>query len=965
MGSRRTGFALAALALFVVVLVTLPAGVRGPAAVSPNAPVAPPHPHVPTKPGAGSTGGGTGPANPSPAPTALGPVRANQWVDHTLAVRPPATGDVAMATDPANNDTLLFGGQDASAGCLNDTWEWVNGTWSNLSATLSLAPPATCAAALTWDARDGYFLLFGGDPGYGNTADNQTWAYANGSWTNLTNSVSPPSAFAVGLIYDPLDRYVLEFGGIRGGTGSFSSTWRYVAGNWTNLTSSAGTPPAPRGFPGLTYDPIRQEIVLFGGRDYPYAVDYNDTWAFASGSWTELLAGSGYGPSERRVAGLAYEPTYGYDLMFGGEDVNYNQLDDTWIFNGTTWTNVSSLETGPAPSGRFAGGFAYVGASTGVLLFGGCDAYGCTSVTGDEWTFSWNLTVSLLASRTGIELGGSVTLTTNATGGSFLFGYDYNGLPVGCTTVNATSLTCTPTATGRFEPNVTVHSYGGSSANLTVNGPNLTVVTSLTNTPSVSASEIDLGQSVWINSSVSGGEASYTYSYGLLPPGCLSANTSTLRCTPTSPGSYTPTVSVKDAMGSVNTTHLRFTVNPGLAVTLTPGAPRVDLGLNLSLTAAASGGDGTYRFAWSGLPASCGAPTASSIVCATSLLGTVNASVTVEDTLNGTPAVAATVITVVPHPAVSIAASTLAGVAPFSVTFTSNVSGGVAPFAYQWVFGDDLSADAADVSHTYESTGSFTATVWVNDSQGLGAHTSVVVQAVTGWASVLTATAWAAELGQSVVLNDSASGGVPPYTYAWSGLPAGCASANVPLLVCTPSATGTFAVSVAVTDGQNVSISRSHVFTVVAAIGGSAGATVTSACGYPENVTLSAAVHDGEGPYSYSWELPNGAVASTATVQEQFGQAASGPAVFRATDALGGVFSENVTIPSASACSPTSASNTTSLGGGVPTWELAAGAGVVIVVVAAIAGVALSRRRQFPADPATDTGEPSPPQTDE
>jgi hypothetical protein len=45
-----------------------------------------------------------------------------------------------------------------------------------------------------------------------------------------------------------------------------------------------------------------------------------------------------------------------------------------------------------------------------------------------------------------------------------------------------------------------------------------------------------------------------------------------------------------------------------------------------------------------------------------------------------------------------------------------------------------------------------------------------------------------------------ATGGDGGYTYAWAGLPPGCASRNNGTVSCTPTAKGTFSVSVSVGD---------------------------------------------------------------------------------------------------------------------------------------------------------------------
>ena len=58
----------------------------------------------------------------------------------------------------------------------------------------------------------------------------------------------------------------------------------------------------------------------------------------------------------------------------------------------------------------------------------------------------------------------------------------------------------------------------------------------------------------------------------------------------------------------------------------------------------------------------------------------------------------------------------------------------------------------------------------------------------------------AVPLGGNVTLSAIVTGGVGPYRYDWSGLPAGCAPANASVIGCRPSAAGAFLVSVEATD---------------------------------------------------------------------------------------------------------------------------------------------------------------------
>jgi hypothetical protein len=89
----------------------------------------------------------------------------------------------------------------------------------------------------------------------------------------------------------------------------------------------------------------------------------------------------------------------------------------------------------------------------------------------------------------------------------------------------------------------------------------------------------------------------------------------------------------------------------------------------------------------------------------------------------------------------------------------------------------------------------------VNDSSGFPTLKSLTLTVnpdptIDSYAASLTTVT----SGTRFWLNVTVSGGTPPYTYGYSGLPGGCGSANTPNLSCTPSASGSFVIQVDVHD---------------------------------------------------------------------------------------------------------------------------------------------------------------------
>jgi hypothetical protein len=64
------------------------------------------------------------------------------------------------------------------------------------------------------------------------------------------------------------------------------------------------------------------------------------------------------------------------------------------------------------------------------------------------------------------------------------------------------------------------------------------------------------------------------------------------------------------------------------------------------------------------------------------------------------------------------------------------------------------------------------------------------------------------------------TGGIPPYTYTWGGLPASCGSENTSVLPCVPEVAGTYTVIVVAEDTSGLTADASASFTVSTQSGG-------------------------------------------------------------------------------------------------------------------------------------------------
>jgi hypothetical protein len=133
----------------------------------------------------------------------------------------------------------------------------------------------------------------------------------------------------------------------------------------------------------MVYDAALHEIVLFGGGPFsccggPYD---DDTWVWDGTGWTELSPPQS--PPPREGGGMAYDARHGVVVLFGGRGAT-SYFNDTWTFDGTTWTQQHPTTV---PLARVDAGVTYDNATGKVIMFGGYQ--GCFHCDlNDTWT--WN-----------------------------------------------------------------------------------------------------------------------------------------------------------------------------------------------------------------------------------------------------------------------------------------------------------------------------------------------------------------------------------------------------------------------------------------------------------------------------------------------------------------------------------------------------------------------------------------------
>ncbi len=281
----------------------------------------------------------------------------------------------AMAYLPQVGATVVFGGRRWSGDCnnpgsklCNDTWHWTGTTWQhNLDA--GSPPPEPCGGAMSYDANIGGLVFYGGNAdancdNTGNNGSKTTWAYGLWGGPTCSNAAAP--------------------------------CWRQI------VTADAAT---QRTRVGVVFDPLRDELVMFGGADTdpggncsPAGVSgCGDTWLFDGTNWREHVLADER-PAARSLHAMAYDESRDRAVLYGGiaelatcaSSPCY--ADDTWLWTGDAWVEActgAACAVTPGPLANHA--MAYDGARDRVVLFGGHDG---SLPAGDTWEWDgsdWSL----------------------------------------------------------------------------------------------------------------------------------------------------------------------------------------------------------------------------------------------------------------------------------------------------------------------------------------------------------------------------------------------------------------------------------------------------------------------------------------------------------------------------------------------------------------------------------------------
>ena len=342
-------------------------------------------------------------------------------VDQGLT-RPPERHLHGVAFDESRGVIVLFGGTkhppvNSPSHDFGDTWEFDGETWTRVcleSPCTDSMPSPRYWPGMTYDSTNERVLLFGGADHDGTSTFwkhgiNDFWSWDGAVWTKLCGNcidigVNQYGEAASGLRHPNLawDRHrsvLVMFGGGNthhadqhgnNDTLVMSTTFEWDGATWSKFEpETTGNNCSQEGWPclgysaGMSYDPERGEVVLFGGGYYG---TYSDqTYRWREHGWEQYCTTEGCSDDVPVVHSAAhgFDPWRGRTVLFGDQDDGA----ETWEWDGREWVRKCTAPpcSDDVPPGRSGGMAAWVGPEGKVMLHGGPGLADTWGWDGDQW----------------------------------------------------------------------------------------------------------------------------------------------------------------------------------------------------------------------------------------------------------------------------------------------------------------------------------------------------------------------------------------------------------------------------------------------------------------------------------------------------------------------------------------------------------------------------------------------------
>lgn len=259
----------------------------------------------------------------------------------------------SVAYDPATNQLLMFGGTLNSQTGYCDTWLWTGNSWKHLHPAHH--PSGRSFAYIAFDDQANHLLLYGGGAYLRDPWKFDAWSWDGTDWQLVAGERDPKLQTGFAMTSAPsVGVFLVSASATLNSQGQEPfATYRWTAAGWSQVTAAG---PIKRAWPGFAYDPALGQILMFGGAFNGGNAD--DTWTWDGHSWTRLSP-----PGAQPVGGIgsmAYDSGHRLMVWFGP--------DGTWTFDGNQWHQRLSAAQSP-PYGSW-GTVTYDPVHQQVLLTG-------------------------------------------------------------------------------------------------------------------------------------------------------------------------------------------------------------------------------------------------------------------------------------------------------------------------------------------------------------------------------------------------------------------------------------------------------------------------------------------------------------------------------------------------------------------------------------------------------------------
>ena len=696
--------------------------------------------------------------------------------------------------------------------------------------------------------------------------------------------------------------------------------------NWTNrtlnMTGAGGAPQVVDA--GVAFDPLGASVDLYGGLHSP-GHPSNSTWVYAGAQWANETATVSPDPAKSppAVYGMefAWDPRWAGVILTGGELSSGLVNNQTWLLNGTGWSNITGkVSTLPDPSSSSPhsafGVMAYDQALQELIAVNGCSS-AMTSCASALVGATWALAGS---GSTWTDLGTSFATpypgTVGSGGSAAQMAYDvglkelvyYGGADASGAAQNYTwvmsgtgwsndtksSVGCTtPPTTCAYYPQATSGGaltwdgqlqelvlFGGSNAsdkptNTTylLNGsgnwrPSCPVTCGLASPPAETGGEIPSNSTevapLLVVGTCVGSCLGDTWVFDVSPDPSIS------QASP-NPSEVGVPVTV-DAVNSAETGS-----GPNLVATVFSG----DAGSNVSYD---NGTNNSTPFPFNGTFTYASAQIYDVYASVRDFFGLEAKSPPVAVLVNATVAVTPT-------------AAADPGEVGTAVGFSAGIGAatGVGPFAYSWVLGDGNDSTVASPSHVYGKAGNYSVGLSVTDHLGRVATGGFTLEIFPTLHAGGTVSEGTSDVNIPITFMGSAAGGSGSYSsYRWTF--GDSTTSPYRSVVHVYAETGTFHPVLQVTDSAGFTASASTTLVIHPGVTLSAIHASTDTPSTSTPVTFNLTVTQGTPPYTYAWNFGDSTASTNASPTHTFRSPGTYEVLVVVEDHVGSIASERYSI---------------------------------------------------------------------